>query len=275
MTATILLLGESNVGKSHFGGQLLGRLNREEGYLRMVGAPSSLAPFDAILARLNDGRAAPHTSSSTYSETHWPIADRSGRAIDLIWPEYGGEQVKEISNSRRMSPEWRKRIETSGGWIVMVRIHNSHVADDVFSRPLAALGNAGSTDKEFRMSDQARLVNFLQWLMYIRGMDTLVPSSTPRLLLLLSCWDELPPAQINNSPLSVLGERMPLVSAFVQANWKKDALHVLGLSALERSLSEDSEDEAYVDLGPEHFGYVVTADGKRDADLTLAVAPLV
>ena len=96
MSATILLLGEYNVGKSHFGGQLLGRLNREEGALRMVGAPSTLAPFDAVLSRLNDGRAAPHTSAASYSEAKWPIADRTGRMIDLVWPEYGGEQVSEI-----------------------------------------------------------------------------------------------------------------------------------------------------------------------------------
>jgi hypothetical protein len=275
VTSTILLLGEYDVGKSHFGAQLLGRLNREEGALRMVGTPSSLAPFDSVLSRLNDGRAAGHTSASSYTEARWPIANTHGRAIDLVWPEYGGEQVSEITSSRRMSPEWRKRVQNSDGWIIMVRINNSHLSDDVFTRPLIAPSDISTGSKPFRVSDQARLVDFLQWLMFVRGLNTLVPNAAPQLLLLLSCWDELPEGQLTEKPLTVLNQRMPLVSSFVCANWAANAMHVLGLSALERSLSEDAEDSDYVDFGPEHFGYVVKPDGTHDPDLTLAIAPLV
>lgn len=275
MTASILLLGESNVGKSHFGGQLLGRLNREEGALRMVGSPSSLAPFDTVLSRLNSGLAAKHTSSASYTEARWPVADRQGRSIELVWPEYGGEQVSEITAQRRMSPDWRNRIETSSGWIVMVRIPNAQVSDDIFTRPLSA-ANAGGTDqKSYKLSDQAKLVDFLQWISFVRGIDPLIPTQSPRLLLLLSCWDELPSAQLNNKPADILSERMPLVSAYLRANWTPESAYVIGLSALERSLSETSEDTDYVDLGPESFGYVVTEDGSHDSDLTLAIAPLV
>jgi hypothetical protein len=68
MKSSILLLGEYNVGKTHFGGQLLGRLNREDGALRMVGQPDSIDAFDVVLQNLNDGRAAPHTSAAHYAE---------------------------------------------------------------------------------------------------------------------------------------------------------------------------------------------------------------
>lgn len=275
MTASILLLGESNVGKSHFGGQLLGRLNREEGALRMVGSPTSLAPFDTVLSSLNAGLAAKHTSAASYTETLWPVTNSEGRSIDLVWPEYGGEQVSEITAQRRMSPEWRRRVETSDGWIVMVRIPNAQVSDDIFTRPLLSANGNGHDPKAYKLSNQAKLVDFLQWLSFVRGINPLVPTSSPRLLLLLSCWDELPPAQIHSKPANVLLERMPLVSAFIQANWTQEAASVIGLSALERSLSENLEDTEYVDMGPENFGYVVTADGEHNRDLTLAIAPLV
>ncbi len=74
MSSNILLLGEYNVGKTNFGGQLLGRLNQEKGYLRMVGSPDSLSAFEDALAALNDGRAAQHTSAAQYSESRWPVA---------------------------------------------------------------------------------------------------------------------------------------------------------------------------------------------------------
>ena len=274
MASKLLLLGESNVGKSHFGGQLLGRLNREQGALRMIGSPPTLAPFEAVLDGLNNGRASAHTSASLYLESHWPIADEAGRRIDLVWPDYGGEQVRAIRADRRMPPEWRDRIAKSDGWIIMVRIQHAQLGDDLFSRPLRHFIRDPKPAESFTMSDQAKLVDFLQWLMFVRGSGTLVSVERPRLLLLLSCWDELPDDERNDPPAEVLRRRMPLVAAFVESNWRPGSRHVLGLSALERPLTEQSEDQDYIDLGPEAFGYVVRADGTHSPDLTLALTPL-
>ncbi|KQT48124.1 hypothetical protein ASG47_07040 [Devosia sp. Leaf420] len=274
MRKPILLLGEYDVGKSHFGGQLLGRLREAKGALRMTSAPATLAPFDGVLVRLNQGKAAGHTGAANYRESFWQVADAEGRTMDLVWPDYGGEQVTSLRNDRRMSPDWRKRVETSTGWVVMIRIHNSHVPDDIFSRPLHSIGERPAAPKGFVMSDQAKLVDFLQWLAFVRGTGTLERITEPRLILLLSCWDELPQDEIGNRPWDVLRLRMPMVAAYLEANWEPGALHVLGLSALERALSEDTVDEEYVDRGPESFGYMVQPDGTRDKDLTLAITPL-
>lgn len=275
MATNILLLGESDVGKSHFGGQLLGRLNQEAGAFKMVGSPPSLAAFEGVLHALNEGRAAKHTAQEQYLESRWPVADHRDRRIELVWPDYGGEQIRLIREQRRMSPEWRQRVTDSDAWILMVRIHRSETSDDIFSRPIAKLMDMPIATADFAMSPQARFVEFLQWLMYVRGTGTLSPVANPRLLILLSCWDELPAPQIGALPATVLAERMPLVAAFLKANWSQDALHILGLSALERPLSEDAVDEEYVNRGPEAFGYVIEADGTRSNDLTLALQPLV
>ena len=272
MTKSLLLLGESDVGKSHFGGQLLGRLNREQGRLRMFGAPARLTAFEAVLDGLNNGRASAHT---LYEESHWPIIDRDGRRIDLVWPDYGGEQVRAIRADRKMPPEWRQRVVASSGWIVMVRIQHAQLSDDIFSRPLEELLTDPKQADRFAMSDQAKLVDFLQWLLFVRGRGILAPTKDPKLLLLLSCWDELPPTEQTARPIDVLKVRMPLVGSFVESNWCAEALHVLGLSALERELSERGSDQDYVDQGPEAFGYVVLEDGTHSPDLTLTIAPLV
>ena len=155
----------------------------------------------------------------------------------------------------------------------MVRIHNAQISDDIFTRPFAGIPPSGGKPESFKMSDQAKLTDFLQWLLFIRKTGSLKLIDSPSLLLLLSCWDELPEAQQSAAPWDVLRLRMPMVAAFVEANWSPQALHVLGLSALERSLSEDIQDEDYIERGPESFGYVVEADGTHSADLTLALTP--
>jgi hypothetical protein len=276
MSSSILLLGEYNVGKSHFGGQLLGRLNQEQGHFRMVGSPTSLTAFEGVLSSLNDGRAAPHTSASHYFESKWPVCDLDGNSLELIWPDYGGEQISNIRANRSMPPEWRNRVQSSNSWIVMVRVNNSNVSDDIFSRPVEKLAVTSNPKTEpFQMSEQSKLVDFLQWLMFIRGTGTLRRVLDPQLVLLLSCWDELPEMEVEKKPAAVLENRMPMVSSFLRSNWDPESLHVLGLSALERSLSEEQEDEEYIEKGPEGFGYIVAADGAHSRDLTLVLRPLV
>lgn len=275
MTRRLLLLGEYDVGKSHFAGQLLGRLNQEQGSLRMVGAPPTLGPYENVLARINSGRAAPHTSQDSYVESRWPLADRSGNQIELEWPDYGGEQLRAIREQRSMPRAWRDRIVATAGWIVMVRIAHQQLSDDIFTRPLAEPGKDRQPPDTFAISPQAQLVDFLQWLMFVRGTGTLAPVATPPLMLLLSCWDELPAAEQGKTPITVLRARMPMVAAFAEANWRPDALQVFGLSALERPLREDSVDDEFIDRGPEAFGYIVLPNGCREPDLTLAIAAMV
>tara|TARA_R110002072_G_scaffold38314_20_gene111053 strand:- start:29703 stop:30530 length:828 start_codon:yes stop_codon:yes gene_type:complete len=275
MTRRLLVLGEYDVGKSHFAAQLLGRLNQEQGVLRMEGAPETLEPYETALARINSGKAAPHTSQDAYVESCWPLVDRTGRKIDLQWPDYGGEQLRAIRDRRSMPADWRNRIIASGGWIVMLRISHQQLSDDIFTRPLAVPGSDRQPPESFEVSQQAQLVDFLQWLMFVRGSGTLTRVATPPLMLLLSCWDELPQAEQGLAPVNVLKGRMPMIAGFAEANWEPSALHVLGLSSLERPLSEDAIDSEFVDRGPEAFGYVVLPDGRRDPDLTLAIAAMI
>ena len=56
--------------------------------------------------------------------------------------------------------------------------------------------------------------------------------------------------------------------------WREDAVEFLGLSSQGRSLTTGTPDEDFVDVGPEHHGYVVTGAGDRDPDLTRIVRAL-
>ncbi|WP_429102254.1 hypothetical protein, partial [Aeromonas rivipollensis] len=76
---SILLIGESDVGKTHYGAQLLKRLMKRDGQLRMNGAATNLEPFESAMSCLDEGMAAGHTAASTYVDSIWPITDAQGR----------------------------------------------------------------------------------------------------------------------------------------------------------------------------------------------------
>ena len=266
---SILLIGESDVGKSHYGGQLLKRLMQEDGQIRMDGAATNLEPFEAVMASLDAGVTADHTATTIYQESRWPIVDDEGRRAHLIWPDYGGEQIKKIIDEKRLPHVWLNRIHRSLAWLLLIRLQKTRTDDDIFSRPLRCLkGNRRETG-EVRMSDQARLIELLQMLVYARSTADKGMGRLPCLVVLLTCWDEM---ENPGRPIDVLHERLPMLCDFVQSNWEDSP--VLGLSALGRALDQEEPDEGYVSQGSEQFGYVVLEDGTLSPDLTLPIQEL-
>jgi hypothetical protein len=270
----LLLIGETGVGKTHYGAQLLVRLRLQQGVLRMQSAPTNITAFEAALQALNQGSAAQHTGSGVYAESYWPILGPTGQAINLIWPDYAGEQVRNMFDARQISPEWRQRVLVSGGWLLVVRLQEINPKEDIFSRPISAIHQSAEQKKDFRVSDQARLVELLQILLYVRGIGTLRSIAAPALTILLSCWDEIGGLSSAIRPDALLRDRMPLLHQFAAANWHPDRLSIFGLSALGKPLREDGKDSEYIDLGPGHFGFVVLPDGSHSPDLTIPIADL-
>lgn len=264
-SSSILLVGESGVGKTHYGAQLLRRLMKGDNLLRMYGAATNIEPFEAALDSLNEGRAAGHTATATYVDSVWPVADAQGRRADLVWPDYGGEQIKTIIESRRVPASWQTRIDAAGAWLLLIRLQQTRVGDDIFSKPLSDLRGISIENQEVNLSDQARLVELLQMLLFAGGLSSLT-DQMPRLGVLLTCWDE---AAFNGTPEEALDSRLPLLSAFIRSVWRRP--NIMGLSALERPLSATARDMDYVAQGPEHFGYVIGADGTQSNDLTAPI----
>ena len=266
---SILLIGETGVGKSHYGGQLLKRLMQEDGRIRMDGAATNLQPFEAVMGSLDAGLSADHTATAIYHESRWPIVDDHGRKAHLIWPDYGGEQIKNIIDERRLPHDWLNRIARSAGWLLLIRLQQTRADDDIFSRPLSSLKGDRRESEEVRVSDQARLIELLQMLAYAQSTSEKRMGRLPYLVVLLTCWDEI---DSPGKPIDVLYERLPMFCDFVASNWEDSS--VLGLSALERALDKNEPDEGYISQGSEQFGYVVLEDGTNSADLTLPIREL-
>lgn len=272
-TMTIMLVGESDVGKTHYGAQLLRRLNARTIPLRMRAAPTNLTPFEEALKRIDDGLAAEHTAREYAADSLWPVA-ADGNELDLVWPEYGGEQLDGILTSRRVPAAWRDRARASDGWLVLVRANNKENGDDFLTRPLSDLRTAPKGELPYRHTNQARVVELLQMLLFMRGSDVANERGMPKISVALSCWDELPEDQIELLPDEVVRRRLPLLAAFVESNWPADMRSTIGLSALERALSDKTPDVEFIERGPLKFGYVVSEAGERSADLGLPLTHL-
>jgi hypothetical protein len=270
--SAILLIGESGVGKTHYGAQLLKRLMKGDGMLRMDGAATNLEPFEAAMECLNEGMSADHTPTSIYVDSIWPIADTQNRKAELVWPDYGGEQIKAMSSTRRIPAVWRSRVVSTPAWLLLVRLQQTRASDDIFSRPLHEISGSSGENREVQVSDQARLIELLQMLIYIRGAISTSPLESPRLCILLSCWDELGAVAQDERPAVILKQRLPMFASFLTSTWVDPI--VLGLSALERTLTSSDRDMEYAARGPEQFGYIVLPDGGRSTDLTLPIQQL-
>ncbi|GLW98195.1 hypothetical protein [Microtetraspora sp. NBRC 16547] len=260
---SVLLIGESGVGKTHYGAQLLRRLMNGDGLLRMNGQATNLDPFEAALARLDEGMSADHTATSTYVDSLWPVSSARGRQADLVWPDYGGEQIRSMIASRRVPTAWATRARDAKAWLLLIRLQAIRTSDDIFSRQLADLRDSPASDGGGRTSDQARLIELLQMLIYVAGVTGGSPIDRPRLGVLLTCWDELDPEQ---DPGTALASALPMLWDFLHSSWRTPS--VMGLSALGRALKPDVQDDQYVAHGAEHFGYVIRTDGSRSPDLT-------
>lgn len=267
---SILLIGESGVGKTHYGAQLLRRLMVSDGKIKMVGAATNLQPFEAALESLNEGRAASHTPTEIYLESLWPIGDDSGRKLKLIWPDYGGEQIRTMVTTKRVATAWKRRIAESSTWMLLIRPSQLKTSEDLLSKPSADVASheSAATDASQVMqpSDQARLIELLQILLFLRGANLDRPLEAPRLTLLLTCWDEL---DSHGRPKEVLSKHIPMLHSFVKSNW--DNATILGLSALGRPLTPKTSDPEYAAKGPEQFGYVICEDGMSTPDLTVPI----
>lgn len=268
---TILLVGESNVGKTHYGAQFLKRLMVKACALKMSGAPTNLEAFTTALSCLTEGKATDHTPASTYVESIWPITDEAGNYAELVWPDYGGEQVRNLVTQRRIPAAWRDRVLGAADWVLLIRLHSLRSEDDLLSRPLQsfAAAEAQGEASAYEPSDQARVVELLQMLLYLAQFHLDRPLRKPRLTILLSCWDELETAEL---PADILASRLPMLWSFVRSNWTSPI--VIGLSALERALSKTDADQEYAIRGPEEFGYVVLPDGVKNTDITLPIQRL-
>lgn len=278
MSATdVLVLGGSGTGKTHFAGQLLGRMRHDrQGKLRIrPGGVEDLSKLEEVLACLDEGRAAGHTPAETWTGVRCELETKNGKDILLEWPEYAGERLFTIIERRLIPEEWHVSIQSARGWLLFIRPSTLKLYEDLLVRPTGTVpAHSDAQESPVQGSgwdDRARYVELLQMFLFASAQSTFKLTKRPRLAIVLSCWDELNGRK--STPESLLAEKLPLLDAFVRSVWSDDSWSVWGLSSLGRSLSQEKPDEDFAMQGPENFGYVVrSGSSDEEQDLTAPVA---
>lgn len=266
----VLIFGGANTGKTVYVLQLYGRLINEDAQLRLRYQPDDLSLIVSGFDRLSSGLPPEHTTTGASADVTLPVTGPDGRAFDVVYPDYAGEQVDDMVDKRQVTPEWRSRVLAASTWLVFLRLDHVDDPKDVVTSPPASdapLTNGGHPSPS-ALGDQAETVEALQLLLHTAGVGFAEPIQRPALAVVLSCWDELSIPD-GTPPQSVLRERLPLVEAFVRSNWHPSHTVVYGLSAQGKPLRSELPDGEFIDRGPEAMGYVVCPDGSRDLDLTL------
>jgi hypothetical protein len=275
---SLLIIGANDTGKTHFIGQFLLRLRKGDAPLRLRWAPSNLSALEEVLERLNEGRSASHTEADVYHQIDLPLITADNKEFNLVVPDYGGEQVKNIVEKRLVTNDWVERLKQGQGWLFFIRLSLVHKPDDIISHPPGKLLDSPQQSKKPQSTTEHKItamtfVELLQSLLAISQRSLIRKRHEPILAIILSCWDEIEGTEVTEvtRPIDVLRQKMPMLAEFIIANWEKDRLLVYGLSALEKPLDPKKPDKDYQDYGPENFGYVVTSDGQREKDLTLPI----
>jgi hypothetical protein len=261
--AQVLVLGLPNAGKTHYGAQLYQRLREGRGKMTLGASPTDLSAFESAFQRLQEGLTAERTATQTYAQL--PISVRAGdrQTFELAWPDYGGEQLKALLEFRKIPVAWVNRLNEADRWMLFIRPFLLSASQDIPQRLGArkpALADAPRPPVS-AWDDNARLVELLQLLLHAARHSTASRLRVPRLAVMLSCWDELPEQRRQRAPPEVLRSELPLLAAFLEANWEPGACSVWGLSALGKPLDKETSDEEYLDKGPTAFGYVVPPSG--------------
>jgi hypothetical protein len=271
MNKDVLIIGMSKMGKTHFGAQFYGRLdeqNKETYHLEE--RPNDLSLFEEVLDSLNDGNLGAHTSSNLHKTITLPVRTPKDEIINIIYPDYGGEQIRDIVQNREVNFEWKERITNSDNWFLFIRLDLMERISDVTTKfykqikEEIVLEDKPIDNELLSAVSSAFYIELLQIFNYVKRVKS---SQKPNLTILLSCWDKLDEEQKNNLPAINLKTIMPMLYNFIRSNWKDNEFNIVGLSSLGKDLDKGNDSE-YQSEGPEKFGFIIKSDGTEEKDIT-------
>lgn len=267
----ILIIGGPNSGKTHFGGQLYLRFRCDEYNYRISTPPEDLTVFQEVVDCLYDGRSATHTNVDSHKNLSLEVVDSKGYVTSISFPDYGGEQVKQIVDNRQINELWRSQIIGSNNWIFFIRLDEVAEIEDIVNRPLPeSVSTKNNADAVLKISDNAFFVELLQMLLFAKQVSLKQNITIPQLMVVLSCWDALKLDE-GTTPIMLLKSKLPLFYEFVSNLWNEKDLDIVGLSSTGKTLSDKKSDDEYLSDSPENFGYIILPDGKKEKDLTILI----
>ncbi|GAB4023399.1 hypothetical protein GCM10028808_73740 [Spirosoma migulaei] len=260
----ILIIGPPGSGKTTFLAQLYGRLVGKKGKLQQASAPENIDGIKSAYNRLADGEETESTPSTDNLEVKIPVI-YEGQEFVLHCKDYGGEQVRDLVALMEYDKTWIERAKMNDRWILFIRPSEIEHRFDLSKKGYAVKDQKETKATISGTSDQSQFIELLQVLLHARGTGMKDPIDTPRLLIALTCWDEL---NTDLSPDEIFRQKMPLFANFIVGNWLPGAFNIVGVSAQEFPLKTEEARDKYLDEMPQKFGFLVLDDNPREKDLT-------
>ena len=265
---TILIIGHPKSGKTTFFAQFFTRVRKRKSCITLYKAPVSIKAITNAEKRLAAGEEPSTTSADENVELVLPIAVK-GQNFDLVCPDYGGEQVNNLTDLMEVDSNWHKLVNSSNRWLLFIRPHHITPEYDLSVSSYDYIEKTKSDVIEIPvLSTQSKFIELIQTLLYVKSKRTKQPILEPKLSVVLTCWDEL---ITEKTPYQVLEEKLPLLLHYIETIWIGDSVKIFGLSAQEFPLITQEAKDKYQDELPENFGYIINPEGKKDNDITKLV----
>lgn len=268
MSKPLLIIGKPHSSKSVFIAQLYTRLQKKKSRLKLYASVKNLTSIKDVRDALAQGDEPAPTKPDRNVDMLLPISF-GDEQIDLVCPDYGGEQINRIMSTRKVEKLWIDAIEGSMNWLFFIRLTNINIDMDISKVTVTdehpERSRSDDDNYEYLVSDQTAFIELLQILLAFKNHDYHLKNANIRLTVVLTCWDEL---KTKTLPKDKLEEYLPLLYGFIHANWDPDYIKIVGLSAQGFSLADKKNKEKYLINGPENYGYLIKPDGSRTKDIT-------
>ncbi len=268
MNDSILIIGPPDSGKTTFIAQFLTRVKKRKSSITLSKTPENIKAIKDAVNRLAMGEEPITTSADENVELVLPL-NVDDQNIELVCPDYGGEQVNDITEFMEIDNYWRKLLDRSDRWILFIRSHDITPEYDLSINSYEEVTAEKSENLiSPGLSEQSKYIELLQSVLYIKNKGVKQLIDTPSLSIVLTCWDEL---KTKEKPMEVLQKKLPMLLHFIETVWQKETFKIIGLSAQEFPLTTQEAKDKYQDELPENFGYMVDQDGNKDKDITKLV----
>lgn len=278
---TVILVGGPSSGKSNFLARLWGALVKKEGALRAPSPPDRIEYVEKLLHHLLSGQFAPRSETTledgdhdlTIGITHTDIPEASA---DLVVPDVRGELWKRVVTSTEIPPKWLDIAKNTSSALLFVRAvseENSDPLDWVTSAKLLAAG-LGEIEAADEIPTQVSLCELLRFLELTLSRD----DAKPKVAVVVTAWDALPPDTRKGSPMAYIQEQFPLFAGRLRDVSDID-VRVFGVSILGGDVGNAKFRDEYLNGGGlKGAGYVIVDSDdvpKAEKDITIPIQWLI
>ena len=253
---SIIIVGQPGTSKTTYLSQLVLQVEGKKKAIKFRNKPDDISILKDAITRLRNGKEVQATPSDNNEVIKLPLSI-DGNEIDLICPDYAGEQISNLLEAREIDTKWIDLITQSSAWIIFVRPTQLSVFYDISTKSITeAEKTEHPSNIEFQISDQSNLIELLQILRHYKKLTVQQETERPKLLVAFTCWDEL---DDKVSPIEYGQRQLPLFYEYIANNWHNESFSFAGLSAQGGKISDVKEN--YDIFGPEESAYIVEQDG--------------